>query len=32
VIPVCFMCVVLSDYFSYKVTIDSNLCDILKYG
>jgi hypothetical protein len=27
-----FMCVVLSGYFPYKVTIDSNLRDTLGYG
>jgi hypothetical protein len=32
VIPVWFTCVVLSGYFHCKVTIDSNLCDILGYG
>jgi hypothetical protein len=31
-IPVWFTCVVLSGYFSCKVTIDSNLCDTLRYG
>jgi hypothetical protein len=32
VIPVWFTCVMLSGYFPYKVTIDSNLRDTLGYG
>jgi hypothetical protein len=31
-IPMWFMCVVLSGYFPCKVTIDSNLRDTLGYG
>jgi hypothetical protein len=32
VILVWFTCIVLSGYFPYKVTIDSNLHDTLGYG
>jgi hypothetical protein len=32
VIPVWFICVMLSGYFPCKVTIDSNLRDTLEYG
>jgi hypothetical protein len=31
-IPVWFTCDVLSGHFPCKVTIDSNLCDTLRYG